>query len=485
VTENNPDDHSIHNPTFGPFSYQSVHCSGEHADVVVSSRVQLFRNIAEHSFVGVCSEDQLTEVRQTIAQCIDRSPELEDLPVVDSEQFRGLERQFLMELQSVIDAATESLADDDSLLLGGLGLQLDVDPSQDHRDNNAGLVDESLPFNVDQQTKFPAGGEKSDDFEGDDSVTLELDSIRKTPFDSLDSVPPTELAESIGSENRLESLFLDRITEAVSMADAECDEFGLKEVAEESYVPGETPLPSHEISVTVNEEDHLRLQMLAGGYGLSEMWRKISDLDDRFQQSLNYAFSPRWGYLSASPANVGTAMRASVLLHLPALAMLGRLDTVFSRLMREGIAGRGAFDEKASGDFYRIGNQVTLGKSEDSLINLVTCVVPSIIDYEREARKLLLRQYDDRIATQATDACRALKLKVRRSEEEILLLISAVRLGISLGVVTPDQALQLRSSFELTRLKRKLEIAVQLEHYTSATKYRDQIRQLEQRHYGH
>lgn len=265
------------------------------------------------------------------------------------------------------------------------------------------------------------------------------------------------------------------------MADLQSTESGLQD----SQANPCDRLPSHEISVTLNDEDHLRLQMQAGGYCLNKMWQTISKLDDRFEQSLNYAFSPRWGYLSASPANVGTAMRATVLLHLPALSILGRLDSVFSRLLQDGIAGRGAFDDQASGDFYRIGNQMTLGRTESSLINLVTCVIPSIVDYERKARKLLLEQYGDRIVTQSADACRALKLKVRRSPEEMLSLISSVRLGVAFGLVTPDQAVQVQSNFELTRLKRKLETAVKLEQYASATKYRDQIRQLEQRHYGH
>lgn len=570
--------------TLGPFSYQSVHGDCEESDVVVCSRIQLFRNIAEHSFVGVSSQDQLDDVRRTITDCLQRSAGLEDLPIIDSQQLREIERQFLMELQSVIDAAVDPDADDDlfdtdrmlfdqqlfpqslsqshslsdplddlhddqqspgdagtdmgtgiaesdsgddGVPLGcfpqGLdeGIDHDSEHGVDDRENDRaagdrqsgrptdgvgpdmtvgyGLPLEEIPFD-DLPIDGLAGGSPVNDGLIDDGDGVVDDGFSRgvpfddglgdrsgdglvnaadLPFGAADSSIPD--LDAVGAEGRLEALFFDRVADAFSMADLECDQWGLRDFAANAC----DRLPSHEISIIVNDEDHLRLQIQAGGYCLNKMWRAMSELDDRLQQSLNYAFSPRWGYLSSSPANVGTAMRASVLLHLPALATLGRLDTVFARLKRDGIVGRGAFDDAASGHFYRIGNQVTLGRTEGSLINRVTCVVPSIVDYEREARKLVLRQCHDLIATQSAEACRALKLKVRRSEEEWLSLISKIRLGLSLGQITSAQAAEVQSNFELTCLKRKLETAVKLEQYASATKYRDRIRQLEQRHYGH
>lgn len=467
-----PEDQTADEWTLGPFSYQSADGDCEQADVVVASRVQLFRNIAEHSFVGVSSEDQLNDVRRTVTDCLQRSPGLEDLPIIDSQQLREIERQFLMELQSVIDAAAGQGADADGLESGDALFDHQLFP-QSLSDSLSDSLTDSLGESLGESI-----GELASEFQIDrdhrEVDSTDLDDASDLPFGGVD-------ADAVGDENRLESLFFDRIADAVSMSDLECDQFGQRDFAANAC----DRLPSHEMSITVNEEDHLRLQMLAGGYCLNKMWRVVSELDDRLQQTLNYAFSPRWGYLSASPANVGTAMRATVLLHLPALATLGRLDTVFARLKRDGVVGRGAFDDSASGNFYRIGNQVTLGRSESSLINRVTCVVPAIVDYERAARMLLVRQYRDRIVTQSADACRALKLKVRRSKEEWLSLISKVRLGISLGLITSTQAAEVQSNFELTWLKRKLETAVKLEQYASATKYRDRIRQLEQRHYGH
>jgi len=114
VTDKFSDEQALDDECFRQFSHQSIHSDSENGDVVVASRIQLFRNIAEHSFVGVSSEEQLGVVRDTITSSISRSRELEDLPIVDSEQLREIERQFLLELQSVIDSteAATDLAED-------------------------------------------------------------------------------------------------------------------------------------------------------------------------------------------------------------------------------------------------------------------------------------------------------------------------------------------------------------------------------------
>ncbi len=452
MTDKFSDDPTFNDEFFGQFSHQSLSCDDENGDVVVASRIQLFRNVAEHPFVGVSSADQRTTVHDSISSCIFRCPELEDLPIVDSDQLREIERQFLLELQSVIDSSSATLH----------------------------LV-EQLP-NIDADS--PARISAVDDDLAENGVKIEDEKLDDISFEEIDfpklEEPAQSIAKHIQLEDQIESAFFKQLEDATSLADFDASSFG-----DDSVEDAEVNRPSHEISVTINDEDHLRLQVLAAGYPLNWMWQRISSIDDQFEQSLNYAFSPKWGYLSASPANVGTGMRVTVLLHLPALATLGRLDAAFMALMREGIVGRGVYGEEAWGDFFRIGNQVTLGKSESSLINLLSAVVPPLVQYERAARKLLFQQYGAEIKSQTEDASRALKLQVKRSDEELLSLISTVRLGIALGMVSDDQAIEVHSSFELTRLKRKLEVAVKMEHYASATKYRDQIRQLEQRHYGH
>ena len=457
MTDKFSDDHTVNDDFFGQFSHQSLRYDDEDGDVVVASRIQLLRNVAEHPFVGVSSEDQRTTVRDSINDCIVRSSSLEDLPIVDSDQLREIERQFLLELQSVIDSSSGTTEP-----AGRLPQAESESPAP------TSAVDEAL---VIEDTEIKET--KIDDI-----------SFEEIDFPELGEAS-SSIAESIKSEDQLESVFFKQIEDVASLAnfDAMPSDSNSAEVGDK--VGGDADRPSHEISVTINDEDHLRLQVLAAGYPLDWMWERISSIDDQFEQSLNYAFSPKWGYLSASPANVGTGLRATVLLHLPALATLGRLDAAFMALMREGIVGRGVYGEEAWGDFFRIGNQVTLGKSESGLINLLKAVVPPLVEYERAARRLLFKQYGEEIKSQTENASRALKLQVQRSDEELLSLISTVRLGIALGVVSDDQAIEVHSNFELTRLKRKLEVAVQMEHYASATKYRDQIRQLEQRHYGH
>lgn len=467
MTDKFSDDHTVNDDFFGQFSHQSLRCDDEDGDVVVASRIQLLRNVAEHPFVGVSSEDQRTTVRDSITDCIVRSSRLEDLPIVDSDQLREIERQFLLELQSVIESSSEATEP------AGRLPQVESDSPA-----HTSAVDETL---VIEDTEIKET--KVDDI-----------SFEEIDFPELGEASHS-IAESIKSEDQLESAFFKQIEAVASLANFDAtpsdsntvgvgDAVGVGDKVGDK-VGDDANRPSHEISVTINDEDHLRLQVLAAGYPLDWMWERISSIDDQFEQSLNYAFSPQWGYLSASPANVGTGLRATVLLHLPALATLGRLDAAFMALMREGIVGRGVYGEEAWGDFFRIGNQVTLGKSESGLINLLKAVVPPLVEYERAARRLLFKQYGEEIKSQTENASRALKLQVQRSDEELLSLISTVRLGIALGVVSDDQAIEVHSNFELTRLKRKLEVAVQMEHYASATKYRDQIRQLEQRHYGH
>lgn len=452
MTDKFSDDPAINDHFFQQFSHPPFCSDGENSDVVVASRIQLFRNIADHPFVGVSSEEQQSAVCETITACIGRSSGLEDLPVVDSDQLKDIEGQFLLELQSVIDSTT-----------GSTGLAQPQPATESESD----------------------GGE--DAAVGEDFAGLSIENVSIEDRGLGDFTPPktsdhpNNLVDHIRWEDQLEAAFLQQIEEATALSDFDAP----PQSATQSDGADAVISPSHDISLTINEEDHLRLQLLAAGYPLDWMWKKISHIDDQFEQNLNYAFSQQWGYLSASPANVGTAMRVTVLLHLPALATLGRLDAAFLALMREGIVGRGVYSEEAWGDFFRIGNQVTLGKSESGLINLVRAVVPAIVDYERAARKLLFQQYGKEIESQTADACRALKLQVHRSEEELLSLISSVRLGIAFAMVSENQALAVQSNFELTRLKRKLELAISKEQYASATKYRDQIRQLEQRHYGH
>src|SRR5437773_8686085 len=152
--------------------------------------------------------------------------------------------------------------------------------------------------------------------------------------------------------------------------------------------------PKETVSLMVNEEDHLRLQVMRSGFALDEAWQDIDKVDDMLEQRVTYAFNNEFGYLTACPTNVGTGMRSSVMLHLPALVMTKHIEKVFRALQKINLAVRGLYGEgsRASGDFYQISNQVTLGKSEATILSEIREVIPQIINYERQARKTLVKE---------------------------------------------------------------------------------------------
>src|SRR5207249_804490 len=148
------------------------------------------------------------------------------------------------------------------------------------------------------------------------------------------------------------------------------------------------------VSLMINEEDQLRLQVLRSGLALDDAWQDIDRVDDLLEQKISYAFSEEFGYLTACPTNVGTGMRASVMLHLPALGLTKQIEKVFRALQKINLVVRGLYGEgsRASGDFYQISNQVTLGKSEATALGEIREVNLQIIAYERQARAALLRE---------------------------------------------------------------------------------------------
>lgn len=196
--------------------------------------------------------------------------------------------------------------------------------------------------------------------------------------------------------------------------------------------------PQETCSIMVNEEDHLRLQVLRSGLQLDKAWEEIDRLDDLVEERVSYAFSDEFGYLTACPTNVGTGMRASVMLHLPALQFTKQLEKVFRALQKINLAVRGLYGEgtRASGDFYQISNQVTLGKKETTILKEILEVIPQIITYERTARKVLQDQHRSLIQDKISRAYGTLNAATMMSAEEMMDLLSTVRLGISLNLVT-------------------------------------------------
>jgi protein arginine kinase len=190
-------------------------------------------------------------------------------------------------------------------------------------------------------------------------------------------------------------------------------------------------------SLMVNEEDQLRLQVMRSGLALDEAWQQIDRLDDAIEERVTYAFSEEFGYLTACPTNVGTGMRASVLLHLPALGWTKQIEKVFRALQKINLAVRGLYGEgsRASGDFYQISNQVTLGKTESTILSEIREVIPEIIKYERHARNTLVRENRQALQDRVARAYGTLSSATMMTSEETMDLLSIVRLGVHLGLL--------------------------------------------------
>jgi protein arginine kinase len=196
--------------------------------------------------------------------------------------------------------------------------------------------------------------------------------------------------------------------------------------------------PRETFSVMVNEEDHLRIQVMHSGFDLEPAWEQITRVDDLLEERLPYAFHEELGYLTACPTNVGTGMRVSVMFHLPGLVISREIDKVFRGLQKMNLAVRGLYGEgsQAVGDFYQISNQFTLGKTEAQLIERVSEIVPVLLEYERKARQSLLEHGRKELHDRVSRALGILRNAQTISSEETLLLLSSVRLGINLGLIT-------------------------------------------------
>ena len=179
------------------------------------------------------------------------------------------------------------------------------------------------------------------------------------------------------------------------------------------------------LSLMINEEDHLRMQVLRSGFALDDCWNAINKLDDAVEEHVTYAFSEQLGYLTACPTNVGTGIRVSVMLHLPALVLTQEIKKVFQALQKISLAVRGLYGEgsQAMGDFYQISNQITLGKSEEQLINEIRDVVPNIISYERRVRDALVKENRQGLHDQVSRAYGILKNAQTISSEETMHLL--------------------------------------------------------------
>ena len=192
------------------------------------------------------------------------------------------------------------------------------------------------------------------------------------------------------------------------------------------------------MSVMINEEDHLRIQVLQSGFNLMEIWRMIDKIESELEAKLSFAFHQNLGFLTACPTNVGTGLRASCMLHLPSLVMTKQINKVLQASAKLNLAVRGLYGEgtQASGNFFQFSNQVTLGKNEEKIIENLEKVVLQIIEHEREARLALVNKKKDKLLDQIWRAVGILKSARLITSQETTSLLSMVRLGLDLKIIS-------------------------------------------------
>ena len=191
------------------------------------------------------------------------------------------------------------------------------------------------------------------------------------------------------------------------------------------------------LGVMINEEDHVRLQVLRSGFSLSEAYSDLERLDSDLGTRLSFAFHPEFGYLTSCPTNAGTGLRASVLIHLPGLVLTKEIAKVLQGLSQVGLTFRGLYGEGSEvvGNFFQLSNQTTLGKTEDELLDHLAKIVRQVIAYERQAREVLQRDAASVIADKVWRAYGLLRYARSLSFDETMNLLSGVRLGVGLNLV--------------------------------------------------
>lgn len=191
------------------------------------------------------------------------------------------------------------------------------------------------------------------------------------------------------------------------------------------------------VNIMVNEEDHLRIQTFSSGLESVTTWQIIDRIDDELSKYLKYAYSLNCGYLTACPTNVGTGMRISVMIHLPALNITKQIRKILHALSQIGLAIRGLYGEgtEALGNFFQISNQVTLGRSEQEIIDNTEKITNQIIENEERAREILMKENRVQLEDQIMRAYATLGYARVISSKETLELLSLVRLGVGMGLL--------------------------------------------------
>ncbi len=207
------------------------------------------------------------------------------------------------------------------------------------------------------------------------------------------------------------------------------------------------------ISVMINEEDHLRIQVMQSGFNLQECWRIANRLDDLLHKQIKFAYSQEWGYLTACPTNTGTGLRASVMLHLPSLVMTKQISRVLQAITKLGMTARGLYGEgtEAEGNFFQISNQITLGTKEEDIVDNMERIIRQVIGHEENSRKSLMKQNREMLQDKIWRSNGILRSARIISTKEMMGLLSMVRLGVDIGLITDIDRRAVNELFILTQ----------------------------------
>lgn len=194
---------------------------------------------------------------------------------------------------------------------------------------------------------------------------------------------------------------------------------------------------SEHFSIMVNEEDHIRMQAIYPGLSMTDCWEYVQKIDHDLAVKLEYAYDDKFGYLTSCPTNVGTGMRASILIHLPGLVLTREIDNVISRISKVGLVVRGFYGEGTDvlGNLFQISNQTTLGRSEEEIIDSLAKVTKQIIEFELNSQETMMKDASDQIEDKVWRSYGILNHARVLTSGEVMNLLSALRLGISLKII--------------------------------------------------
>lgn len=194
---------------------------------------------------------------------------------------------------------------------------------------------------------------------------------------------------------------------------------------------------SENLAMMINEEDHIRLQVMKAGFDLIQVHRIADKIDTELEKYIRFAFQYKWGYLTSCPTNAGTGLRLSVMLHLPALVIIKQIDKVIATIAKLSIMARGLYGEGTNpvGNFFQISNQGSLGRTEFEVLDATEKIITRVIEYELDARNALFSKDRTSISDQVWRAYGILMHTRTISSMEALSLMSLLRLGVDMGII--------------------------------------------------